>query len=75
MLLFVNNLQGFEWVIVLIPFMLWCLVLVDIIRSDFKDNTTKIIWLLIIIFIPFVGVILYPLLSSNQKLKPSGKDY
>ena len=74
MMLFTGNLQGFEW-LVLIPFILWCIVLVDIIRSNFKDSNNKIIWLIVVIFIPFIGVILYPLIGPGQKLKASGNDF
>jgi hypothetical protein len=73
MMLFIGNLHGFEW-LVLIPFVLWCIVLIDIIRSNFKDGTTKLIWLIVVIFIPFIGVILYPLFGTNQKLKAPGND-
>jgi len=75
MTLFIGGLGGSEVLIILIPFILWCIVLVDIIRSDFKNNTNKIIWLLVVILIPFIGVILYPLIAPNQKLKASGEDY
>ena len=45
------------------------LALVDLLRSDFKDSSDKLIWVLIILFLPILGSILYFLMSGNQKLR------
>ncbi|WP_369411890.1 PLDc N-terminal domain-containing protein [Chryseolinea lacunae] len=37
--------------LVLFSFVLWLWALIEIIRSDFKDSSQKIIWLLVLIFI------------------------
>jgi hypothetical protein len=77
MLLYLGDLHGFEWVfgLIFIVFLLWCWALVDILRSDFKDNATKVIWLIVVIFIPFPGIILYPIIGTNQKVKAPGNHY
>jgi hypothetical protein len=41
--------------------------LVDIIKSDFKDSTAKLIWVLIVLFAPILGSIIY--LSIGRKSK------
>ncbi|MES2379040.1 MAG: PLD nuclease N-terminal domain-containing protein [Bacteroidota bacterium] len=45
---------------------LFCLI--DIIRSDFKDSTTKLMWVLIVLFAPFLGSIIYLVVGRKSKL-------
>lgn len=47
---------------------LWIFALVDIVNSRFRQDTTKIVWALVVIFIPFIGTILYYLIGREQKL-------
>lgn len=49
-------------------FVLWLWALVDIITSKFKDNLMQIVWLLVVFFLPFIGVILYLLLGKSMKI-------
>lgn len=41
--------------------------LVDAIRSDFKKDINKLIWVIVIVCFPFLGSILYFLMASDQK--------
>lgn len=50
-----------------VPFIVWLVALVDIIRSDFTGNN-KVIWLLIVILVPLIGMILYFLIGKKQKI-------
>ena len=43
--------------------------LIDLVRSDFKDSSDKLIWVLIILFLPLFGSILYFVMSGKQKLR------
>jgi hypothetical protein len=52
---------------------LWVMALVSIIKSDFTGNN-KIIWLLIIIFLPFLGMILYYFIGRNQRITVNNHD-
>jgi hypothetical protein len=45
----------------------WIWALIDILKSDFKDNTNKIIWLLVVFFLNGFGAILYYFIGRNQK--------
>lgn len=47
---------------------LFLIAFIDILRSDFLNNN-KLIWLLVVIFLPFLGPILYLLMGKKQKLK------
>lgn len=46
---------------------IWFFSLLDIIRSDFTGEHDKLIWLLVIILIPFIGTILYLTIGRAQK--------
>lgn len=44
----------------------WIYTLIDVVRSNFKDQNMKIIWVLIILFAQVLGPILYWLLAKND---------
>lgn len=50
---------------------LWIWAMVDIIKSDFKDVVVKILWFLLVLFIPLLGFILYVIVGKSTKL-PKG---
>ena len=69
---------GTELIIVLI-FALFVLLLplvalVDILKSKFEDDT-KIIWVIVVIFLSTIGAILYFLIGKNQKIKDSMQNW
>ncbi|NII23460.1 PLDc_N domain-containing protein [Pseudoflavitalea sp. X16] len=47
---------------------LWIWALVDIVRSRFREESTKIIWCLLVVFLPFLGTILYLAIGREQKM-------
>jgi hypothetical protein len=47
---------------------LWVIALIDILRSDFRGND-KVIWVLVVIFFPFLGSILYFIVGRSRKIK------
>ena len=75
MRLFIGSLGVIEIIIILLftvlPLVLLIWALVDIIRSDFKDGTTKLVWIIVVIFVPLVGSILYLVLRKGQKVDSS----
>ncbi|WP_407944223.1 MULTISPECIES: PLD nuclease N-terminal domain-containing protein [Marinifilum] len=42
--------------------------LIDIVRNEFT-NTNKLIWILIVLFFPFLGPILYFIFGLKQKTR------
>lgn len=50
-----------------LPFLLTIYCLYDIIRSTFKDPTNKIVWVIITVFVPILGAILYLVWGRSQK--------
>lgn len=49
-------------------FILWLWALLDIITSKFKESLMQIVWLLVVFFLPFIGVILYLLIGKSMKI-------
>lgn len=63
---------GMEWIIILVGIFLVGLLpliaLIDIIRNEFKGSNDKVIWVIIVLFIPFLGSLLYFLIGRNQRI-------
>ena len=56
------------WQIILIlTIALPIIALIDILRNDFKENN-KLIWILVILFTSLVGVLLYFIYGTKQKI-------
>jgi len=45
---------------------LYCLF--DILKSNFKDTLTKLLWLLVVFSVPFIGSLLYLRVGKNSKV-------
>jgi len=56
-----------QWFL-LIALGLWLFCLIDILRHNF-DSNNKLIWLIVILFVPLMGAILYLILGRKQRLK------
>ena len=72
MLLYADGF-GFAGVImiflgVILPLILLLWALIDILRSNFKDSITKLVWIIVVIFVPLIGAILYLVLGRSQKV-------
>ena len=63
---------GFPELIILLFLLLlgipWIIAFIDILKSDFEGNN-KLIWLLAVIFVPFIGLIAYFSIGHKQKIK------
>jgi hypothetical protein len=51
-------------------FAIWIWALVDILTSKFKEDLMQIVWLLVVFFLPFLGVLLYLLIGRTMKRIP-----
>ena len=54
--------------IILVPLSIPVIALVSVLMNDFPGNQ-KLIWILVIIFIPILGAILYFLIGRAKRLK------
>lgn len=74
-LLFIGGLGVAELMLILfflgIPALLWLWALVDLLTSEFENSINKLIWALVIIFLPVLGAILYLLIGRKQKTRLS----
>ena len=52
---------------VLLPTILWIVALVDILKSEFQGYN-KLIWVVVVIFLPIIGSILYFIIGKSQKI-------
>jgi hypothetical protein len=57
------------WTIFSVLAILPILALFSLLRSTFKDSTIKLIWVLVIIFVPVGGSILYFIIGRRQRVK------
>lgn len=51
--------------IFLLPFLLTLYCVIDIIRSEFKDGNTKLLFLIVVLLAPLLGSIIYLVLKKN----------
>ncbi len=56
----------FMLIIFLAIFIIWLIALIDILRSEFTGYN-KIIWILVVLFVPLLGAILYFIIGRKQK--------
>ncbi|MDT8348050.1 MAG: PLD nuclease N-terminal domain-containing protein [Flavobacteriaceae bacterium] len=52
-------LPGFAFLFFLAALGFWIFTIVDIVRSQFKEPNQNILWLLLVILAPIIGIILY----------------
>jgi 4-amino-4-deoxy-L-arabinose transferase-like glycosyltransferase len=64
-----------EWLIILLMLIIVgvtllfpAIALFDILRNQFKNQSDKIIWVLVVLLLPVFGSILYYAIGRNQKL-------
>ena len=44
------------------------IALIDALRSKFQADTVKLIWVIVILFLPFLGAILYFIIGRKQRI-------
>lgn len=52
---------------------LWIWSLINLLSSKVKNSTEKLLWLLVILFLPFLGPILYVFIGVDKKVKAKKK--
>mgnify|MGYP000930774452 CR=1 FL=1 len=50
-------------------FVLWILAIIDVAKAEFKEQSSKTVWILILLFLGPIGLILYWIIGEHQKLK------
>ena len=68
-LLAISTFLGvWQIMLVLIIFLFPILALISILKNDFKNND-KIVWVLVVLFLPFFGTLLYFIIGRPKRLK------
>jgi hypothetical protein len=70
-LLYLGGLGLPEIILLMIPLSYFALIafcLIDILRSEFKDSTAKLVWVLVVLLAPFLGSILYLVIGRNSRV-------
>lgn len=52
------------------PFLLTIYCVIDLIRTEFKDTNTKLLFLIIVVIAPLIGSIVYLFLKRNYVKQP-----
>ena len=60
--------SSFLMIFIMFTFILYIYILIDILKHEFTGYN-KIIWLLVIIFFPVLGAILYLVFGRSQRIK------
>ncbi|MRR55325.1 MAG: PLDc_N domain-containing protein [Deltaproteobacteria bacterium] len=55
--------------IFILLFLFWIFAIIDVVTSDFKEPSNKTIWIVLLIFLPPLGYILYSFMANSQKVK------
>lgn len=64
-------LGGWLTVFVVITLLLWLYALISILKNDFKNPTDKIVWLLVVLFLPILGAFLYIVIGRSKTIQHS----
>jgi predicted permease len=63
--------SGGEWLIVVVGLLLLILpivAIIDVLISNFKTSTDKLIWFLVVFLLPILGSILYYTIGKKQQI-------
>jgi len=51
----------------ILAFVFWILMLVDCVKRKFKEDSEKIIWILVLIFTGIIGALIYYFVVKHKK--------
>jgi hypothetical protein len=70
--LFIQNMGGGSIILFMLLsiayFILWVYCLIDVIRSNFKDQNMKLIWIVVLLFAQVIGPIAYLIMGQGTKM-------
>lgn len=47
----------------------WVIALVRVIKNEFPGQNEKLIWALLIVFLPFIGTVVYFVVGKSREIK------
>ncbi len=67
--------SGAEWILVLVALSIflafvgfWIYTIVDVAKSKFADDTTKIVWLLLVLLTGIIGAVIYWIFGRPHRI-------
>jgi hypothetical protein len=66
--LFLPEMELFFWTIFSLLILLPIVALFSLLKFNFKDSTTKLIWVLVVLLVPVAGPILYFIIGRRQRV-------
>lgn len=54
--------------VLLVPLSLALLAILDVVRSDFRRDSDRVLWAIIVLLVPVIGPVFYYLVGRKQKL-------
>lgn len=52
-----------------LPLILTVVALISCLTATFRESINKLVWVIVIVFVPIIGAILYFAISPSQRLK------
>lgn len=68
-LLFVGGLGTAELLLILVLLLLWGYVILEIVTGTIRDSIDKLVWLLLVLLVPVLGVVFYLLVGRRRLAK------
>lgn len=53
----------------LLTFLMWTFALIDSLRSEFEGPNQRLVWVIVIVFVPFLGPLLYFAIGKKGRRK------
>jgi len=58
----------FAWIVGLLVFVFWIWMLIDCLQNGRLEGTEKIVWILVIVFLHFLGALIYYFVGREQRV-------
>jgi len=59
---------AFVIAIAIVPLLISIVAIVDIVRSQFKEQNDKLVWLVLVLFLPLIGSFLYFYIGRSRRI-------
>lgn len=62
--------EGLPLILLILAFIIWVIGLVAVANGRFNDNTTKLCWFFIVLFLNIVGILLFIFWGRKEVARP-----
>ena len=50
-------------------FIFWIYMIIDVAKRDFKEDSERVVWILVLVFLSWLGALIYYFAVKNEKKK------